>query len=104
VRRADVVPGTPRAHDAHAALSTRSSSTFARRGLSVRHDDPYRGGATTAHWGRPHEGFHAVQVELNRALYMDERTHERRAEPMRWLSSLCESLVARLADLPMRAS
>ena len=39
-------------------------------------NQPYSGGWTTQRWGRPTEGFHAVQIELNRALYLDETTLE----------------------------
>ena len=46
-------------------------------GYSVSHDDPYRGGFTTAHYGRPRDGVHVVQIELARRLYMDETTLER---------------------------
>ena len=40
----------------------------------MRHDDPYAGGFTTQHYGRPAESIHAVQVELSRRLYLDENT------------------------------
>jgi N-formylglutamate amidohydrolase len=40
----------------------------------VRRNLPYAGGYTTRHYGRPHEGLHALQIEVNRALYMDEQT------------------------------
>ena len=38
---------------------------------------PYAGGFITEHYGRPHEGIHTLQVELNRALYMDEASFEK---------------------------
>jgi N-formylglutamate amidohydrolase len=41
-------------------------------GYSVRRNIPYAGGYTTRHYGRPHERRHALQIEINRALYMDE--------------------------------
>ena len=41
-------------------------------GWRVALNQPYAGGWTTQSWGRPSEGFHAIQVELNRALYFDE--------------------------------
>jgi N-formylglutamate amidohydrolase len=44
--------------------------------LSVRQDDPYRGGELIRRFGRPTEGIHALQLEVNRGLYMDERTNE----------------------------
>ena len=33
---------------------------------------PFAGGFTTRHYGQPRNGVHAVQIEINRALYMDE--------------------------------
>jgi len=40
--------------------------------LSVRLNDPYRGGELVRKFGRPELGVHALQLEVNRALYMDE--------------------------------
>ncbi|PRQ07335.1 N-formylglutamate amidohydrolase [Enhygromyxa salina] len=40
--------------------------------LAVALDDPYRGGQIAGSLGRPHEHVHALQLEVNRALYMDE--------------------------------
>lgn len=47
-------------------------------GYRVRRNDPYAGGYVTRHYGRPRDGVHALQVELARALYMDEARIERR--------------------------
>jgi N-formylglutamate amidohydrolase len=43
-------------------------------GYRVSRNAPYAGGYTTQHYGRPHRGVHALQIEINRALYMDEKT------------------------------
>ncbi len=99
VRRADVVPGTQSRSTAAAALIDAVELHFRAAGLSVRHDDPYRGGATTLRWGRPHEGFHAIQIELNRALYMNEATGDPKPEGLAWLTALCGSLIERLAEV-----
>lgn len=99
VRRADVVPGTRGKTTAARAVIDAVEQHFRAAGLSVRHDDPYRGGATTARWGRPHEGFHAVQIELNRALYMDEDDGDPRPERFDWLADVCAGLVDRLTAL-----
>ena len=40
---------------------------------------PYAGGFTTRHYGCPRDGVHGLQVEVNRALYMDEKRIERGA-------------------------
>jgi N-formylglutamate amidohydrolase len=41
-------------------------------GFTVLRNRPYAGGYTTSHYGKPTTGAHAVQIEINRALYMDE--------------------------------
>lgn len=72
LERADVVPGTQGRTTAHAALIDVVERHVKETGLSIKHDEPYRGGYATRHWGRPSEGVHAVQVEIARRLYMDE--------------------------------
>jgi N-formylglutamate amidohydrolase len=44
-------------------------------GLRVRRNQPYAGGFTTQRYGRPIVGRHTLQIEINRALYMDEARH-----------------------------
>ena len=45
-------------------------------GYAVARNAPYAGGYTTEHYGRPGRGVHALQIEVSRAIYMDERTLE----------------------------
>jgi N-formylglutamate amidohydrolase len=45
------------------------------QGLRVRRNQPYAGGFTTQRYGRPGVGRHTLQIEINRALYMDEARH-----------------------------
>lgn len=47
-----------------------------RRGFAVVRNKPYAGGFITEHYGNPASGMHAVQIEINRALYMDERSYQ----------------------------
>jgi N-formylglutamate amidohydrolase len=70
--RADVVPGTRGRTSAAAAFIDAVDAHARGASLSVAHDDPYQGGYTTQHYGRPPAGVHVVQVELARRLYMDE--------------------------------
>jgi N-formylglutamate amidohydrolase len=72
--RADVVPGTRGRKSAAAKFIDAVEAAAVARGWTVRHDDPYAGGYTTQHYGRPGEGVHVVQVELARRLYLDEAT------------------------------
>jgi N-formylglutamate deformylase len=98
-RRADVVPGTQGRTTAHPDVIDLVDAHFREAGLSVRHDDPYRGGWTTAHYGRPRAGWHAIQIELNRGLYVDEATGEPRSGNFEALKALCTSVVAKLGAL-----
>jgi N-formylglutamate amidohydrolase len=44
------------------------------KGYTVLRNKPYAGGFITEHFGEPAASRHALQVEINRALYMDERS------------------------------
>ena len=48
---------------------------LAAQGLRARRNQPYAGGFTTQRYGRPSIGRHTLQIEINRALYMDEARH-----------------------------
>jgi N-formylglutamate amidohydrolase len=51
---------------------------LAARGFRVAINAPYAGGFTTGFYGRPSAHRHALQIEINRALYMDERSYCRK--------------------------
>jgi N-formylglutamate amidohydrolase len=77
------------------------------QGYRVARNAPYAGGFTTRHYGRPQEGLHALQIEINRALYMDERALERTAylpalaaDMGRLVAALGRLDADRLFDLP----
>jgi N-formylglutamate amidohydrolase len=97
-RRADVVPGTQNFTTASPDLIALVESWARDEGLSLAHDDPYRGGWVTKHWGRPRRQCHAIQVEFCRDLYMDERTLERKPANLALLRGACRNLVQRLGE------
>jgi N-formylglutamate deformylase len=70
------------------------------RGYSVSRNKPYAGGFITEHYGNPAAGLHAVQLEINRALYMDERRFERSASFSRLAADL-EGLAESLTAIPL---
>ena len=70
-------------------------SALLARGYRVRRNKPYAGGYITEHYGAPAAGRHAVQIEVNRALYMDEARMvklERAAELAESLKAAAESV------------
>ena len=73
-RRADLVPGTRGRTTAAPAVIRVIEQVASEFGWSISHDNPYRGGFTTVHYGQPKQGWHAIQVELSRARYMDENS------------------------------
>jgi N-formylglutamate amidohydrolase len=94
---ADIVLG-----DCHGAACAPQIVELARRHLSMRGfavalNAPYAGGFTTGHYGRPHQGRHALQIEINRAIYMDERSYRRRPALAR-LSEEMTGLIMKLGE------
>ena len=76
-RRPDIVIGDRYGTSCTPLLPDRVEETMAGLGYSVGRNKPYAGGFITEHYGNPASGLHAVQLELNRAIYMDERRRER---------------------------
>jgi len=70
---------------------------LAGRGFSVAMNAPYAGGFTTGHYGHPRAGRHALQIEINRAIYMDERRYRRRVA-FDGLRDQMTALLTRLAE------
>jgi N-formylglutamate deformylase len=78
-RRPDVVVGDRYGTSCAGLLTDVVEDSFARLGYSLGRNKPYAGGFITEHYGNPASGLHAIQIELNRAIYMDERRRERTA-------------------------
>ena len=73
--RVDVVLGDCFGASCSSLFTQVAEDAFRQRGYRVVRNTPYAGGFTTRHYGHPRQGSHALQIELNRALYMDEAEH-----------------------------
>jgi N-formylglutamate amidohydrolase len=71
-KRVDFILGDRYGTSCAAAVTDRVEATLAGLGYQIRRNLPYAGGFTTVHYGRPATGIHALQIEINRRLYMDE--------------------------------
>jgi N-formylglutamate deformylase len=91
----EVVLGDRFGASCHPAVSDAVERAFVAQGFSVQRNVPYAGGYTTTHYGRPRRGGHAIQVELSRALYLDERT----VQPLPSFEPLAQRLRAVVSDL-----
>jgi N-formylglutamate amidohydrolase len=76
-------------------LSQAAMTLLGELGYKVMLNKPYAGGFITEHYGRPARGFHALQIEVNRGLYMNERTLERAAG----FGALARDLTSFAADI-----
>lgn len=99
VARADVVPGTRARTSASSRFIDAVEAHANDQRWTVRHDEPYAGGFSTQHYGRPSRDVHAVQIELSRRLYLDEVTLARRADTFSVVRDWCRRLVARLGEV-----
>lgn len=70
--RPDIVVSDRQGRTSDPAFTRWAAEWFADRGLSVKINDPYRGGDLVATHGDPARGRQSIQIEINRALYMDE--------------------------------
>lgn len=98
--RADLVIGDRYGTSCVAAVTDAVEQALRGFGYVVSRNKPYAGGFITEHYGNPASGLHAVQLEINRALYMDERRYERSASFDRLAAELA-ILADRLAEIPL---
>jgi N-formylglutamate amidohydrolase len=99
---ADFVLGDAYGTTCSPAAARRVEQVLTGLGYRVRRNDPYAGGYITRHYGRPRDGVHALQIEINRSLYMDEVRIERSARfpaLLAHLSRLVTILSGEAADL-----
>jgi N-formylglutamate deformylase len=98
--RADVVLGDRYGTSCVAAVSETVEGVLRDMGYAVSRNKPYAGGFITEHYGNPAAGLHAIQLEINRALYMDERRFERSGNFARLATDL-ETLADKVSALPI---
>lgn len=78
-RRPDMIIGDRYGVSAGQGLSQAAVSILSGLGYNVVRNKPYAGGFITEHYGRPARGLHALQIEINRGLYVNEDTLEKTA-------------------------
>jgi N-formylglutamate amidohydrolase len=78
--RPDFIIGDRYGTSASAELSRAALHFLEDMGFNAVRNKPYAGGFITEHYGRPVRGLHALQIEVNRALYVDETTLQRRPD------------------------
>lgn len=97
-RRPDVVLGDRFGASASREITERVEVAFARAGLNVVRNTPFAGAYVTQTYGRPPLGHHAVQIEIDRALYMDEATIQPSAD-FAAFQTLMNGVIAEIAAI-----
>ncbi len=87
-QRVDVVLGDCHGSACAAAVTDTAARALKSMGYRVARNRPYAGGHVTRHYGRPQQGVHALQVEINRSLYMDEH----RIRPNRGMAGVARDM------------
>src|SRR5215471_17026201 len=98
--RADVVLGDRYGTSCAVVVVETIEATLRGLGYVVSRNKPYAGGFITEHYGNPAVGLHAIQLEINRALYMDERQYQR-SPAFNRLAEDMETLARRLGEIPL---
>lgn len=78
--RPDFIIGDRYGTSASAELSRTAIGILEEMGFAAIRNKPYAGGFITEHYGRPSRGLHALQIEVNRSIYVDEVTLEKRPD------------------------
>ncbi len=97
-RRVDFVLGDRHGVSCDSRLTHHVERALRDMDYVVTRNTPYAGGYTTSHYGAPKKARHALQIEINRALYMDELRVERGAG-LPILQDNIRTLVAGLCDI-----
>lgn len=102
-RRPDIIVGNRFGSSARQEISATVGQLLGDLGFVVHFNRPYAGGYITEHYGAPSAGVNVLQLEINRALYLNERSIELRSDfaAVRtrfetFLSRLCAALPALL--------
>lgn len=102
--RPDFVVSDRLGKTADPAFTDWTAAFFRDLGYSVQINDPYKGGDLVASFGDPARGRHSLQIEINRARYLDEAACERgpgfaaaQASVTRYLHALADWITAQLA-------
>ena len=98
-RRPDFVLGDRYGNSCTSILISEIERLVHAQGYTSVRNKPYAGGFITEHYGNPLAGLHAIQIEMNRAIYMDERS---RTPSHRFadVAALMATMAERLAQLP----
>ncbi|KFE34849.1 N-formylglutamate amidohydrolase [Thioclava atlantica] len=102
--RPDIVLGDRYGTSADRALMREIEAAFEEEGLRVSRNSPFAGAFVAQRYGRPREGVHVIQIEIDRALYMDQKAIAPNGDFMAFkaLMSRVTERIAAIGSQPLR--
>ncbi len=100
-RRAEIVLGDCYGASASGDVSDAAFALFRGAGFRVARNAPFAGGYITQRYGSPRQGIHAMQIEIDRGLYLDQKRMVPTAN-YNVLKRILDPIVAELAAMPLR--
>jgi N-formylglutamate amidohydrolase len=94
-RRADIILGNRYGTSCQHQFFDEVFTKLESHGYHVGQNSPYAGGYITAHYGNPEKNVHALQIEINRALYMDQKS----LQPTEGFVSLKKAIAGFVQDM-----
>lgn len=95
IRRPEVILGDRYGAACDPAILTDIEAVWRRAGFRVARNAPFAGAYILQRHGRPAQGVHAVQIEIDRVLYLDER----RVEPGPRFEGFCQVMAEVVAEI-----
>tara|TARA_B100001250_G_C19612386_1_gene705557 strand:- start:1 stop:861 length:861 start_codon:yes stop_codon:yes gene_type:complete len=76
----DIILGDQYGKSSNPVFTNKLKNLFEKNGLNVGMNIPYKGGYISKNYGNPSKGIHAIQIEIRRDLYMDEKKLTKKRE------------------------
>ena len=105
-RRPDIVLGDRHGTSCHPETMNQLEALFKTRGYTTARNYPYAGGYVTSHYGQPDQNVEVIQIEINRDLYLNPVSFQRKPGYARLandLKSICWEFLPHAAEFPMAA-
>lgn len=97
-KRPEIVIGDRYGASANSEIVDQLETLFRNEGFVVARNTPFAGAYITQHYGRPSRGQHAIQIEIDRALYMDEKSI-RPSRHFKGFRDVMRRIVIQMADI-----
>ena len=94
-RRPDIILGDRFGVSCYPETIARAEAAFREQGYNVTRNYPYAGGYVTQHYGKPQAGIEALQIEINRDMYLNPVTMKKK----RGYDALAQNLKSIIAEL-----